>query len=48
MKVTAKVNPNHLKFMKTICAEALVETADAIIFIRDITLMLVVSGSNHI
>ena len=30
MKVTAKVNPNHLKFMKTICAEALVETADAL------------------
>ncbi len=30
MKVKAKVNPNHLKYMKKICAEALVETADAL------------------
>ena len=30
MKVKAKVNPNHLKYMKKICVEALVETADAL------------------
>ena len=30
MKVKAKVNPNHLKYMQKICAEALVETADAL------------------
>ncbi len=30
MKVKAKVNPNHLKYMKSICTEALVETADAL------------------
>lgn len=30
MKVKAKINPNHLKYMKKICAEALVETAEAV------------------
>ena len=30
MKIKAKINPNHLKHMKSICAEALVETADAL------------------
>lgn len=30
MKVTAKINPNHLKYMKSICTQALVETADAL------------------
>lgn len=30
MKVKAKVNHNHLKYMQKICAEALVETADAL------------------
>ena len=30
MKVKAKVNPNHLKYIKKVCIEALVETADAL------------------
>ena len=30
MKVKAKVNPEHLKHIKKICAEALTETADAL------------------
>ncbi len=30
MKIKSKVNSNHLKFMKGICIEALVETADSI------------------
>ena len=30
MKVKAKINPNHLKYMKKICIETLTETADAL------------------
>ena len=30
MKVKVKINPNHLKYMKKECIEALVETADAL------------------
>ena len=30
MKVKAKVNPNHLKYMKNVCIATLVETADAL------------------
>ncbi len=30
MKVKAKVNPNHLKYMQKICAEALVDTSKEI------------------
>ena len=31
MKITAKINSNHLKYMKKLCNEALVETADALL-----------------